>query len=100
VRAFLAERPDTLGFLIEAHAHIAKQFGNDVQVRLRFPHIFPGEEPSVFAEIVCDPTDAESDARLDRFWDEWWLESSATACGNGVPFSLGFAEDSSGQAGS
>jgi len=98
VRTFLAERPDTLEFLIEARQHVEKQFGPDVQVRLRFPRLFPGEEPGIFAEIICDAADAESDARFDRFWDQWWSASSATARGKGVTFSLEFAEGASGEA--
>jgi hypothetical protein len=37
VPAFLAARPETVEFLIEARPHIEKQFGKEVVVDVRFP---------------------------------------------------------------
>jgi hypothetical protein len=79
-RAFLAERPETVDFLVEARPHIEKQFGRGVLVEIRTPHPDP-EEPNeqadhLLAMIKCDLDPADR-IRFDRFWDEWWCDASA-----------------------
>jgi hypothetical protein len=72
VRAFLAERPETVGFLIDARPHIEEQFGKDVVVELRFPRNYEDDlQDYLLAMIRYSPDPGDGLDRWDRLWREW-----------------------------
>ena len=78
VRAFLAERPDTVDFLVEARPHIERQFGQNVVVELRFPRNYEDDlQDYVLAMIRYSPDPGDGLDRWEHLWNEWLCDATA-----------------------
>jgi hypothetical protein len=82
VTNFLRENPFLLNLLIDAHEKIQGYFGSDVQVTLEvFTDPEAEDSQQLFALIHTDLSLEEEENRLEKLYDEWWLDTlTATRC--------------------
>jgi len=91
VRRFLHSYPELLEVLLEAHIHLRRCFGSDLQVILEVvsdPEVEGLEE--LFAYIHTRLPVAEAMAQLDKLDEEWFLDQLDRVDGH-LNFNLEFA---------
>ena len=76
VRKLLVEHPETHGPLIHAASLIPRYFGPDARLSLGVEHDLDGKEPPrLSATVSTSQPPREALASLDRFDEDWWLDS-------------------------
>jgi hypothetical protein len=91
VRQLLAQHPETHAPLIDAARLISRYFGPDTRLSLGIERDLDGNEPPRLAATIHtaqSPTEALTN--LDRFDEEWWLDSMRNVHHH-VSFGLRFA---------
>ena len=90
VRQLLVEHPETQRSLIQAARLIPRYFGPSVRLSLGVEHDLDGSEPPrLAATIHTSQSPTEALANLDKFDEDWWLDSM-TGVHHHVSFALRF----------